>query len=209
MTITYLKYETVFNIESESRFENIPAISLCLNSKHQFEEINKKKRKDEKIGHFIYRSINCSLRNAFKNDIIRCGRKSTIVESFTPFAFRRFTFLSDLIEERTSSQKELHFDISEGQFLFMIDNSLDLPFIIHSPKIPPHLFTDLYKYQSQSLNDYRIYTKIEKLLPFPYESDCYSYENNIHDSKAPKSYQDCIVKKMAKLEENNCYSHRR
>jgi hypothetical protein len=59
------------------------------------------------------------------------------------------------------------------------------------------------------MNDYRIYPIREKLLPFPYESDCYSYENNIHDSKAPKSYQDCIVKKMAKLEENNCISHRR
>jgi hypothetical protein len=209
LTITYLKYETVFSIQSESGVENIPAISLCLKSKQLFEEISKKKRKDETIGDFIYRSINCSLINAFKNNVIGCGRKSTIVESFTPFAFRCFTFLSDLIEEQTSSQKELHFDISEGLFMFMIDNSLDLPFIIHSPKIPPHLFTDLHRYQFQSVNDYRIYPIREKLLPFPYESDCYSYENNIHDSKAPKSYQDCIVKKMAKLEENNCISHRR
>jgi hypothetical protein len=49
----------------------------------------------------------------------------------------------------------------------------------------------------------------EKLLPFPYESDCYLYENNIHDLKAKKSYQDCIVKKMGRLEENNYISHRR
>ncbi len=44
LKITYLKYETVFGIQPESRVENVPAISLCLNSKHLFEEINKKKR---------------------------------------------------------------------------------------------------------------------------------------------------------------------
>ncbi len=31
----------------------------------------------------------------------------------------------------------------------------------------------------------------------------------IYDSNAPKSYQDCIVKKLAKLKHNTCISHRR
>jgi hypothetical protein len=67
--------------------------------------------------------------------------KSTIVESFTPFVFRCFTFLSDLIEKQNFT-KYYHNNNSWIKIL----NSLDLPFIIHSPKIPPYLFTEVYRY---------------------------------------------------------------
>jgi hypothetical protein len=43
LKIGYLKYETVFNIETGSEQNNLPAVSFCITSKKQLSVIEKNK----------------------------------------------------------------------------------------------------------------------------------------------------------------------
>jgi hypothetical protein len=160
LTINYLKYKTVISIRSESRVENWLSISFCLTSNYQLKVINEMKRKNETIGDFIYRSTKFDSIHSF-------GPKPAIVGSLTLFAFRCFTFLSELTEKRNFSVNDIFKKISNGsQIELQIFNSLNLMFIIHSSKISPHLFTQMVWYEYQSWNVYNIFSIKEYLLRF-------------------------------------------
>jgi hypothetical protein len=195
LTIAYLKYETVISITDSAPYR--PAISLCFNSKQDLFEIIKRNGAQETFGDFFYRNTICRNGTYFGN----CWNKSLIVESLTPFAFKCFTLFSDLLGKRIS------YDESETPLVYL--KSLFPKFIIHSSKSPPHLFTELFNLKFGSLRQYSLIAITENLLQFPYETNCYPYENNIHNTNSPKSYEDCVVKYMQNLEKNNSLYRKR
>jgi hypothetical protein len=120
----------------------------------------------------------------------------------TPFAKKCFTFYSSLIEN-------LHLMKANKSVGIYISRALKLNFILHSSSIPPHLFTEMFKNLFGKTKLYSYDSFRENLLEFPYETNCYDYENNIRKPNDPKSYEDCIVKYMQLLDKNNCNSYRR
>jgi hypothetical protein len=84
-TITYCKFETVFDLKSEVLTQETPSFSLCINSYDEFLRINKIKGKDESIGEYTYRSLICNIRYNQKSKDRNCGEKYEIIESATHF----------------------------------------------------------------------------------------------------------------------------
>jgi hypothetical protein len=197
-TVDYLKYDTDLGEEI------IPAISLCVKSEKSYSELKRLSLiVNQTIGDLIYQSIYCPKGYLYEGKYFEnCGEKFTVVESVTPFAKICLTFYSSLIENRQLM-------IPGQSFIIYILWALKLNFILHSPQIPPHLFTEMFKYEFGKITSYSYSSIRENSLPFPYETNCYDYENNIRKPNDPKSYEDCIVKYMQLLEKNNCDSHRR
>ncbi len=80
--ITYTKFEIVFNIQEGPVDDEIPSISLCINSFEEFLKIKKEKEENETIGEYKYRAIKCEIRTT--NGTIReCDPEVNIVESVT------------------------------------------------------------------------------------------------------------------------------
>jgi hypothetical protein len=202
-TVDYLKYETVVSVDTDLGEENLPAISFCVKSEKSYSELNTMKFNNETIGDLIYRSISCVKGHLYEEKYLKkCGEKFTVVESVTPIAKKCFTFYSSLIENH-------HLMRANESVGILISNALKLHFILHSSSIPPHLFTEMFKYLFGRIAVYSYYSSKENLLQFPYETNCYDYQNNIRKPNDPKSYEDCIVKYMQLLEKNNCDSYRR
>jgi hypothetical protein len=198
ITVEYLKYETVVSIGTDSGEENLPAISLCIKSEKSYSELSGMKIRNETISDLICRWI-----LLYEGKFIRnCGQKLTVVESVTPIAKKCFTFYSSLIENR-------HLMRANKTIGIIFLRTFKLHFILHSSSIPPHLSTETFKYSFGKLVTYSYYFIRENLLQFPYETNCYDYQNNIRKPNDPKSYEDCIVKYMQSLEKNNCDSYRR
>ena len=62
-------------------------------------------------------------------------------------------------------------------------------------KTPPHLFKDKQNIKMGfNLLDFKVIN--EKLLPFPYKTNCYDYEIGLNAYNRYQSKEECIVKNL-------------
>ncbi len=72
--------------------------------------------------------------------------------------------------------------------------------IIHQTKTPPHSFGERFVQKTKRYYVMNFQPTKEQLLPFPYQTNCYSYDRNSIDTNAHKSREYCILDYMQKLE---------
>jgi hypothetical protein len=147
LTIGYLKYETVFSIKKGSKQENMPAVSFCVNSEKQISNINMIKNFASTLNDYLFLPI-IVVKGYQNQDNMGFENSSHIIESVTPFGYKCFTYFSELLHNR-------HLILVNKSISFFILNSLNLTFILHSSKTPPHLFSQMFRYRYESLTFYR------------------------------------------------------
>src|SRR5579862_3377567 len=94
LTIIYTNFETVVNI-GFARYNTIPSVSLCINSRNNLTKIIEDKLKNETIGNYVLNSVFTYELNAIFSDniVYDVKRKFKIIESFTPFSINCITFM--------------------------------------------------------------------------------------------------------------------
>jgi hypothetical protein len=102
-TLTYCEYETVFKLKEEIHSQEIPSISVCINSYEEFLRITKAKNKNETFGEYIYRSIDCTIIEDIyslktQQSVEKICNKTQMVESITPHALRCITYFSQIFD---------------------------------------------------------------------------------------------------------------
>ncbi len=195
LIVTYCHYETVIDLKANKYLQEIPSITLCLKSKHALIKIMKNKHKNETVGNYIFRSIECSLESE-ESKIFECNKITTIIESKTSFSHYCITYFSQLLD--TNSTRFWGIDI-----LLKIHNDLNLFMLIHPTRTPPHLFRDKIWIKSKTHSKIEFSSIKEHLLPFPHKTQCFNYEQNLN-TNSYKSKEECIVKNMQRLEVNKC-----
>jgi hypothetical protein len=138
LTIEYLKYGTKVNIVTGYEYKMLPAISFCVTSKRQLSEINMNEKSFETSADFLYGSIYFGSGYLYEGKYIEneFDNISHVIESVTLFAYKCVTYLSDIVVNR-------HLILANKSFAFSIFNALKLSLILHSPRIPPHLFNEI------------------------------------------------------------------
>jgi hypothetical protein len=197
VTISYLEFETVIDMKAISHLKHEPTITICLKNDFEFPEIpqtilNK---------NFFIDPIGCYLNESGKTLIVKCDKLTEIVESVTTFSQRCHSYFSQLFDNKSIP--------IIGGLAFNIDNNMKGFALIHQKKTPPHFARHKIEISKSTLTliDYkRIVTKI---LPFPYSTDCYDYENEENAVLNYKSREDCIVKHLEKKEFNECGCNKR
>jgi hypothetical protein len=197
LIITYNKYETVIDLKASKYLQEIPSITLCVETKHDLHKIIKNKSNNETVGNYIYRSVKCLIGlQSNKTEIFECNKITTIVESMTSFSNYCVTYFSQLLDTNSSQYDEMSIQMK-------IYNDLNLFALIHPTRTPSHLFRDRITVKSKTYS-FIVFSSIkEHLLPFPHETRCFNYEQNSYKSK-----EDCIVKNMQRLEVNQCKCNR-
>ncbi len=76
--------------------------------------------------------------------------------------------------------------------------------IVHQTKTPPHFFNNYVSHKTRYQYLIRMISSKELFLPFPYQTNCYSYDQN-----SDKSQEHCILNQMKKLEFDNCKCNRK
>jgi hypothetical protein len=91
-TISYLKYETLFDLKSEVLPQEPPSVTFCIDS------LNMKRlyRRNISIEKLLYREFECKIKRSPELEWQKCGENFEIIESITPYANRCITFLSQL-----------------------------------------------------------------------------------------------------------------
>ncbi len=128
-TISYLKYETLFDLKSDILSQETPSVSLRVNSLEDFLYLNKRNTRNKSIGEYFYRLINCKIKYSRKSAFEKCGKKFEIIESITSYAHRCITFFSKL--QLNSSQIYLEITVISLRKILSI---------VHKTKTPPYFF---------------------------------------------------------------------
>ncbi len=146
----------------------------------------------------FHNPIGCQLRKNGKYLNTKCNKLTKIVESVTTVSQRCRSYFSQIFDNK-----------SYDQYLFIVDNNINVFSLIHQKKTPPHFARqkiEIPKSSSTAIDYKRIFTK---LLPFPYSTDCYDYENEENPVLNYKSREDCIVKHLEKKEFIKCGCNKR
>jgi hypothetical protein len=88
-----------------------------------------------------------------------------------------------------------------------IKNNNDVILLFHNYNIPPQFITTYHKIKLNYSFIFEYQTMEEILLPLPYESDCYDYEQN-KKLFSPKSKEDCILNYLKEKEYKKCKFNR-
>jgi hypothetical protein len=197
-TISYLKYETLFDLKSEILSQETPSVSLCLDS---FEEILRLKQLDTKnksIGELLFSQIDCKIQRSERSPFEECGEYFEIIESSTPYAHRCITFFSQL---------NFNQNYSVSPYIDIIIKTFGVRriwSIIHQTRTPPHLFEGHVSHKDSYVYYINLFSSKVRLLPFPYQTNCNSYKQNPH-----KSREHCILDHMKRLEYDYCGCNRK
>jgi hypothetical protein len=81
--------------------------------------------------------------------------------------------------------------------------------IVHKTKTSPHLFSDFIKVKKGFQYGIEFKTYKEILLPFPYQTNCFDYEETYDIERSDESQEDCIVKYMQQKELEVCGCNRK
>jgi hypothetical protein len=193
-----LKYETLFDLKSEILSQETPSVSLCLDSIKDFVSPKQLDTKNKSIGELLYREIDCKIQRSKRTALEECGQYFEIIESFTPYAHRCITFFSQLNSDQNYSVSP-NFDIIIRTFGMRKMRS-----IIHQTKTPPHLFEGQVSHKVGYVYFSYLFSSKERLLPFPYQTNCDSYGQN-----PQKSREHCILDHMKILEYDFCECNRK
>jgi hypothetical protein len=85
----------------------------------------------------------------------------------------------------------------------VIKDNKDAILLFHNYNIPPQFITTYHKFKLNYSFTFEYQKMEETLLPLPYESDCYDYENN-KKLFSPKSKEDCILNYLKQKEYKKC-----
>jgi hypothetical protein len=171
-----------------------PSHTLCINSDDGLAEISE--GKIEKFGKSIY----CSVMNVKKD--FECSLQTQEVESVTPFSHRCLTYFSQLLDSKESLSGHLTPN-------FIIQGKVKIFALIHQNGTPPHLFRNKIRLMENSRNQVDYSTTYEKLLTFPYATDCKEYKKFDVLSNSYRSKEDCIIKNLERKELEQCGCNKR
>jgi hypothetical protein len=192
-----LKYETLFDLKSEILPQETPSVSLCIDSFEDVSYLKKLNKRNKSIGECFYRLIDCKIRYSRESAFQKCGEKFEIIESVTPYAHRCITFFSQLNSSKYSVSSEINLVITANHLRKMLS-------IVHKTKTPPHFFKNYVTHKTGYTFSSFIVSSKERLLPFPYQTNCKSYEKSPH-----KSREHCILDHMKRLEYDICKCNRK
>ncbi len=195
LTIDYTEYETIMDLRAEAVVDDYIGLTVCVRLKHRSNKSFKNYNKNfGYINESIIHSIICKVLME-NNKYYKCQELCPIYISSTPFSDQCFTFLSCNYIKIT--KKSIHLDT--------FDNNLLL--LIHQTKTPPHLLTNYInlKLKYFFMIEYQITEEV--LLPLPYKTDCYDYEQNSQELNSPKSREECILNYLKQIEYKKCKSN--
>jgi hypothetical protein len=196
VTISYSEFETVIDMKAISHLKHEPTITLCLKYDFEFSEIPQSiVNKD-----LFNNPIGCQITKNFEILYSNCSELTKIVESVTTVSQRCRSYFSQLFDNKS---------MPINDFNFYIDNNISLFALIHQMKTPPHFATQKIEIPKSTLTVIDYTRIVTKLLPFPYSTDCYHYENEENPVLNYKSREDCIVKHLEKKEFNECGCNKR
>jgi hypothetical protein len=139
----------------------------------------------------------CHLKENGKDLAIKCNKLTKIVESVITVSQRCLSNFSQLFDNKSMPVSKY--------FNFLIDNNMSAFALIHQKKTPPHFVTlkiEIPKSTFAAIDYTRIVTKV---LPFPYSTDCYYYENEENPVLNYKSKEGCVVKHLEKKQFNQWF----
>ncbi len=177
--------------------EKKPTITFCLKNDFEFPE----KFKNLK---FYYNPISCGVNNITSQPgkLYNCSDLTQIVESVTPFSQRCRSYFSQLLDNDSYVEPI-------DRLTYQIDNNVNLFGLIHQKKTPPHFSRQKIKIFKSTFHKIDYTRTVEKLLPFPYSTDCYNYNNDEKSVISYKSKEDCIVKYLEREEFKVCGCNKR
>jgi hypothetical protein len=195
VTISYSQFETVIDMKAINDLKHEPTITFCLKNDFEFP----KRAKSHLIETFSHNPIGCCIKENDENLIIKCDKLTKIVESVTTFSQRCRSYFSQIFDNKSSDRSSN----------FFIDNYINVFSLIHQKKTPPHFARQKIEIPKSTATAIDYTRVVTKLLPFPYSTDCYDYENEENLVLNYKSREDCIVKHLEKKEFNECGCNKR
>jgi hypothetical protein len=186
LTIDFTEYETVMDLRAEPSEENSIAITLCDRSKFSL-----KNKFSDKLS---FKELSCWI--ARSHEYVPCQDICPLYAGFTRFSNQCITFLNCKYDFEPEAGKVLR-----------VQNNKDLILSIHNYNIPPQFMTTYHKIKLNYLLTFEYQTMEEIVLPLPYESDCYDYEQN-EKLFSPKSKEECILNYLKEKEYKKCKFHR-
>jgi hypothetical protein len=139
---------------------------------------------------------------------VTCDKKLFVTASKTSYSFLCISYFSQMFNNFNSQQNTItvNFDIN-FKYLenFLISN---FNVIVHKTKTS-HLFSDFIKVKKGFQYGIEFKTYAEILLPFPYQTNCFNYEEIYGIERSDKSQEDCIVKYMQQKELEVCGCNRK
>jgi hypothetical protein len=196
-TISYLKYETLFHLKSELLSQETPSVSLCIDSLEDILYLKKWNTRNKSLGEYFYRLIDCKIKYSRKSAFEKCNENFEIIESVTPYAHRCITFFSQLNSSKYSVSSEIYLEITVSSLRKILS-------AVHKTKTPPHFFKNYVTHKTRYTFSSLIFSSKERLLPFPYQTNCDSYDQNPY-----KSREHCILDHMKRLEYDICNCNRK
>jgi hypothetical protein len=197
VTISYSEFETVIDMKAMSDLKHEPTITICLKNDFEFP----KRPQSNLIQRLFNNTIGCYFVKNGKSLFAKCGKFTKIVESVIIVSQRCRSYFSQIFDNKLMPKL--------NDFYFFIGNNMSAFALIHQKKTPPHFARqkiEIPKSTATAIDYKRIVTN---LLPFPYSTDCYDYENEENAVLNYKSREDCIVKHLEKKEFNECGCNKR
>jgi hypothetical protein len=216
VTLKYRKYPTLIKSDLKYfEFGDLPAMTLCRKD-HDWRFESKRKDSDRSIlYHFRYNSsqqwaMQVQLSSPPKNWDKYFNSMSVLIETNVD-SFKCLTIFSKLQLKYKENQTTL--GISKPSITLWILDVRDTD----SYHLALHPSNQMVKSSNQlskshNLRHIRIFSlqvKTEYLLPSPFETNCFDYNENIgkNHSKAYRSHQECMEKEECKRnEESNIFS---
>jgi hypothetical protein len=195
VTISYSQFETVIDMKAFSHLKNEPTITICLKNDFEFP----KRAHSLYIENHFHNPIGCDFKENGENLDVKCDKLTKIVESVTTLSQRCRSYFSQIFDNKS-------LDRSSN---FLIDNNINVFSLIHQKKTPPHFARQKIEIPKSTITAIDYSRIVTKLLPFPYSTDCYDYENEENPILNYKSREDCIVKHLEKKEFNECGCNKR
>jgi hypothetical protein len=183
-------------MKAMSDLKHEPTITFCLKNDFEFP----KRSQSEFMKLIINNPISCYLEKSVKTSFVKCSKLTEIVESVTTLSQRCRSYFSQLFDNKS---------ILIDNFAFFIDDNMSEFALIHQKKTPPHFARQKIEIQKSTITAMDYKRIVTKLLPFPYSTDCYDYENEENAVLNYKSREGCIVKHLEKKEFNECGCNKR
>jgi hypothetical protein len=95
------------------------------------------------------------------------------------------------------------------EIVLITESDINFVVLIHQNTTPPHLFSNVLRINKGSMREVELTSETERLMPFPYETNCFE---NQFDSKYHNSYgsrDDCVVKYYQRKEFEKCGCNRK
>jgi hypothetical protein len=207
LTIDYYKYETVVDLQLQRLSENsdflsIPAISLCVGNKNESFKVNDRIFNKRKIGE-KYSKIVCQITTQDWSEIEKdCNHVTNFVESLTPSGTKCLTMFSNLIDVKK------YFNTNFGTVL-MTETDKNFVVLIHQNTTPPHLFQNIFRFSKGISRGIQFTSERERIMPFPYETNCFENQLDFKNQNSYRSREDCIVKYYQRKEFEKCGCNRK